>query len=127
MSDDLSGFSLMDLFRSEAETHAATLSEGLLALEGAPATTPAMIEPMMRAAHSLKGAARIVGIEPAVKIAHAMEDAFVAVQEGKCKLLPRHVDVLLRALDMLNAVAQSPEGAAEDAAAVEGMVAEIQG
>jgi two-component system, chemotaxis family, sensor histidine kinase and response regulator WspE len=125
MSDDLSGFSLMDLFRSEAETHAATLSEGLLALEGATATSPAMIEPMMRAAHSLKGAARIVGIEPAVKISHAMEDAFVAVQEGKCKLLPRHVDVLLRALDMLNSIAQAPEGA-EDAAGVESIVAEIQ-
>ena len=31
----------------------------------------------MRAAHSLKGAARIVEIHPGVTIAHAMEDLFV--------------------------------------------------
>ena len=32
----------------------------------------------MRAAHSLKGAARIVGLDAAVRVAHAMEDCFVA-------------------------------------------------
>src|SRR5436853_109754 len=58
MSDDLSGFSLMDLFRSEAEGQTATLSSGLLALERDEGGTPAMVESMMRAAHSLKGAAR---------------------------------------------------------------------
>ena len=31
MSDDLSGFSLMDLFRSEADGQTALLTEGLLA------------------------------------------------------------------------------------------------
>ncbi len=82
MSDDLSGFSLMDLFRSEADGQVATLSEGLIALEGS-ATTSQAIEPLMRAAHSLKGAARIVGLEPAVRIAHALEDAFVAAQAGE--------------------------------------------
>ena len=33
MSDDLSGFSLMDLFRSEADGQVALLTEGLMALE----------------------------------------------------------------------------------------------
>ena len=40
MSDDLSGFSLMDLFRSEAEGQTAVLAEGLMALEGADAVGP---------------------------------------------------------------------------------------
>ncbi len=62
MSDDLSGFSMMDLFRMEAEERLAVLSQGLVALEGAGATAE-VIEPLMRAAHSLKGAARIVGLE----------------------------------------------------------------
>ena len=31
MSGDLSGFSMMDLFRMEAESHTATLSVGLVA------------------------------------------------------------------------------------------------
>src|SRR5208282_1381788 len=52
-SDDLSGFSMMDLFRMEAEERLAVLSKGLVALEGTGATAE-VIEPLMRAAHSLK-------------------------------------------------------------------------
>ena len=47
---------MMELFRMEAESHTATLSAGLVSLEGTPAA-PEVIEPLMRAAHSLKGAA----------------------------------------------------------------------
>jgi two-component system sensor histidine kinase and response regulator WspE len=131
MTDDLSGFSLMDLFRSEAEGHTGTLSAGLLALEQGGASAPATIEPMMRAAHSLKGAARIVGFEPAVRVAHVMEDCFVAVQQGRCRLDPAHIDVLLRGLDLLTRVAQVPEDqiaqwSAENEPAVEAMVGEIR-
>ena len=85
LSSDLSGFSMMELFRMEAESHTATLSAGLVALEGASAS-PEVIEPLMRAAHSLKGAARIVGLDAAVRVAHAMEDCFVAAQKGKLVL-----------------------------------------
>ena len=88
MSDDLSGFSLMDLFRSEAEGQTAILSEGLLALEGGDAPSPAALEPLMRAAHSLKGAARIVGLDAAVRVAHALEDNFVAAQHGEFAIRP---------------------------------------
>ena len=49
MSGDLSGFSMMDLFRMEAESHTATLSAGLVAIEGASAA-PEVIEPLMRGA-----------------------------------------------------------------------------
>ena len=34
----------------------------------------------MRAAHSIKGAARVVGVDPAVSVAHVMEDCFVAAR-----------------------------------------------
>ena len=113
MSDDLSGFSLMDLFRSEADGQVATLSEGLIALEGATQTAQA-IEPLMRAAHSLKGAARIVGLEPAVRIAHALEDAFVAAQAGEFIIGGPAVDVMLRAVDLLAKIALLEEGQATE-------------
>ncbi len=105
MSDDLSGFSMMELFRAETESQTAILSSGLLALEGADAS-PETIEPMMRAAHSLKGAARIVGVEAAVRIAHAMEDCFVAAQRGQIRIRPIDVDVLLGAVDVLTQISQ---------------------
>lgn len=108
MSDDLSGFSLMDLFRSEADGQTATLAEGLLNLEGAGAT-PAAIEPLMRAAHSLKGAARIVGLEAAVRVAHALEDCFVDAGNGKFAIQSHHVDVFLKAVDLLGRSSQVAE------------------
>ena len=92
-------FSMMDLFREEVRANAATLNHGLVALEGAP-DNPQKIEPLMRAAHSIKGAARIVNIESAVHLAHVMEDAFVAAQEG-IRIGPADVDVLLRGVDVL--------------------------
>src|SRR5271157_4629586 len=109
MSDDLSGFSMMDLFRMEAEERLAVLSQGLVALEGSGATAK-VIEPLMRAAHSLKGAARIVGLGAAVQVAHAMEDCLVAAQKGQVKLEPAHIDALLVGVDLLMQVSKISEG-----------------
>jgi len=105
VSDDLSGFSMMELFRAEAEGQTAVLSAGLLALEaGGPGASGADLEAMMRAAHSLKGAARIVGVGAAVRVAHALEDCFVAAQNGAPPFTAAQADVLLRAVDLLAAV-----------------------
>jgi two-component system, chemotaxis family, sensor histidine kinase and response regulator WspE len=102
-------FSMMDLFREEVRAHAATLNQGLIDLEKDPAT-PQRIEPLMRAAHSIKGAARIVNIEAAVQLAHVMEDALVAAQEGRIKIGPTDIDVLLCGADMLAGLGQIGEG-----------------
>ena len=132
MSDDLSGFSLMDLFRSEADGQTALLTEGLLALEGEAEPSPVALESLMRAAHSLKGAARIVGLDAAVRVAHALEDNFVAAQRGEFSIQSAHVDVMLKAVDLLAQIAQLPEeGAAswqaENEARIEGTVASLEG
>src|SRR5438270_1843158 len=129
MSSDLSGFSLLELFRMEAESHTAALSAGLVALEGASAS-PQSIEPLMRAAHSLKGAARIVGLDAAVKVAHALEDCFVAAQKGQLVLQPGHVDILLRGVDLLVQAAQLGEPDLETwqaghAAEIDALVADL--
>lgn len=111
MPDDGQGigdFSMLDLFRAEIETHAPALNESLLALEKDP-SQPKRLEALMRAAHSIKGAARIVDVDPAVKIAHVMEDSFVAAQRGEIVLTSDAVDILLRGVDALSRIAQSSE------------------
>ena len=97
--DDLSSFSMLDLFRMEAQAQARVLTDGLLRSERA--ADAATLEAMMRAAHSTKGAAAIVGMEPMVSLAHAMEDVFVAAQQGRLTLDPAGVDILLGAVDLL--------------------------
>ncbi len=109
--DDLSGFSMMELFRVEAESQTAILTAGLLALERNPMAAD-HLEACMRAAHSLKGAARIVNLNASVKIAHAMEDCFVAAQKGKVTLGQTQVNCLLHGVDWLARISQLPEAEA---------------
>jgi two-component system, chemotaxis family, sensor histidine kinase and response regulator WspE len=105
---DLSQFSLLGLFRVETETQALVLTSGLLALERDP-TLADHLEACMRAAHSLKGAAQIVGLAVAVRVAHAMEDCFVAAQNGQVTLRQAHIDQLLAATDLLSRIAHTAE------------------
>jgi two-component system, chemotaxis family, sensor histidine kinase and response regulator WspE len=108
-NQDMSNFSMMELFRMEAETQVEILNDNLLALEN-NASSPTELESLMRAAHSLKGAARIVGLDIAVKIAHVMEDCFVAAQSGTIFLdSPDKIDVLLRSVDLLYRISQLEE------------------
>lgn len=122
-SDDLGSLSMLELFRAEVDSHAAHLSAGLLHLEtGAPSSDS--IASMMRAAHSIKGAARIVGVDAAVGLAHAMEDCFVAAQQGRLALGQSEVDVLLEGLDLLKQVSlQGPDAIAPQA--IERLIARL--
>ncbi len=97
---------LLDIFSSEAESHAAALSSGLVELEsGSPSAST--LDKLMRAAHSLKGAARVIGLEEVVALAHAMEDRFVAAQQGST-LTSAEIDLLLVGADQLAAIAKVP-------------------
>jgi two-component system sensor histidine kinase and response regulator WspE len=107
-TSDLSQFSMLDLFRVEVESQGKILTDGLLALEREPAAAKTL-EACMRAAHSLKGAARIVNLNAGVRTTHVMEDCFVAAQRGKLILQPAQIDVLLRGVDLLTRIAQTDE------------------
>jgi len=96
--------SLLELFSLEAEAQTQVLSAGLLALERDP-TQADHLESCMRAAHSLKGAARIVGVDAGVSVAHVMEDCLVSAQEGRLYLRPEHIDALLQGTDLLMRIA----------------------
>ena len=127
--NDLSNFSMLDLFKTEVENQVAVLNEGLLALEK-NAEAPRVLETLMRAAHSLKGAARIVQIDPAVRVAHALEDCFVAAQKGAIVLKLEKMDVVLQGIDFLTRVGSLKEQELNDwitkqAAETEALVAKI--
>jgi len=122
MTDD--DQSLLELFREEAAAQTRVLSDGLLALEHRPADAAAL-EACMRAAHSLKGAARIIGLQDGVDIAHVMEECFVGAQRGELQLTPAHIDVLLRGVDMLLRVGEAKPDAPVTRAHIDGFVARM--
>jgi two-component system sensor histidine kinase and response regulator WspE len=96
---------MLEMFRTEVETHMAVLNDGLLSLEKDPSRTDCC-EALMRAAHSIKGAAKIVGIPAAVAVAHAIEDSFVAARAGRVQITSALVDVLLAGVDLLGRAAE---------------------
>ncbi|HTB67913.1 MAG TPA: hybrid sensor histidine kinase/response regulator [Steroidobacteraceae bacterium] len=112
---------MLDLFRLEVEAQGQVLTLGLLALERRP-TAADQLEECMRAAHSLKGAASIVGLQAGVRVAHAMEDCFVAAQEGGLLLRQDQIDRLLRGVDLLGRIGMASEPAGE----VDGFLADLQ-
>ncbi|WP_345812414.1 hybrid sensor histidine kinase/response regulator [Paraburkholderia sp. PREW-6R] len=123
MTDDPRRPSLIDLFREEARTQARVLADGLLVLDRVPADATAL-EACMRAAHSLKGAARIVGVQVGVELAHAMEDCFVAAQERRALLDAAWIDELLRGVDIVAHLGNDEDDSAQ--AAVSACVAALQ-
>jgi len=106
--EDLSNLSMMELFRAEAENQTAILSGGLLELERGFSSNQ-LFDSLMRAAHSLKGAARIVNLQAAVRVAHALEDCFVAAEHGRVELRQVQVDVLFQGVDLLAQLAKGTE------------------
>ncbi len=97
---------LLALYAVEAAEHLGTLNEVLLRLEtlqgeGKKAERRRFIEDLGRAAHSLKGASRAVGMASVEKIAHRMESIFDGVQSGKLELTPEVADALYDALDAI--------------------------
>lgn len=106
---DLSNLSMRDLFRMEAENQTAILAQGLLELEK-DAGSGDKLEVLMRASHSVKGAARIVGIDAVVDLAHKLEDCFVAAQRRELHLASNHIDLLLQTVDAIVQIAHLDEG-----------------
>jgi len=99
MSSGFEDSSLFDLFRMEAEEQVRVLQDELIQVETGKATA-ASLESLMRAAHSLKGAARIIGLDVIVQLTHAMEDRFVKAQAGVA-LDSADIDRMLQATDWL--------------------------
>ena len=126
MSGDLSHLSLAELFQAEADSQAKVLTSSLLNLDRRPDAAEDL-EACMRAAHSLKGAARIVQADGAVALAHAMEDLFVAAQQGRLRLDQGAVDVLLQAVDLLCAAAAPNADGQAVGQRVDAAIGQLQG
>jgi two-component system, chemotaxis family, sensor kinase CheA len=92
---------LLTIFRDETKEHLAAISDGLLALEKAvePEIRKKVLESVFREAHSLKGAARSVGMNGIESLSHALEGVFAAIKRREVATTPALFDLLHRAAD----------------------------
>ncbi len=91
-----------ELFCEEATDQLATLSNGLLELEKNPGEVE-RYSTLMRAAHTIKGAAATMGYAEMAKLAHALEDVLHLGERGAIALGANEVSVSLHAVDSLRA------------------------
>ena len=103
---------LISGFRTELAEHIQTMNDGLLALEQnrvAGEQRRTTLEDVFRAAHSLKGAARAIGVTAVEQLAHALEDVLAAMQKDAIELTPALFTACYRACDAIQAVQASYE------------------
>ncbi len=93
----------LSLFRKEAEIHIQELGKGLLALESDPQDrTP--LEEIRRRAHTLKGAAKMMGLTAVNQAAHSMEDILEGIRMESSELDKDTFDKLFLSLDSIKAL-----------------------
>lgn len=110
-------------FRIEARELLENLAQGVLTLEKGQGDTELLVC-LLRYAHTLKGAARVVKLPDIADNAHALEDLLVPFRDGS-QQPPRHIidavlrliDAMVAALALLDAVPTSPpQGARSETA-----------
>jgi len=88
------------LFAQEAQERLSALASQLLALEESGADAD-LVASIFREAHTLKGAAAVVGMTEVSSVAHVMEDLLEGVRSGTRPATPELIDALLAAVDGL--------------------------
>lgn len=89
---------LLATFRAEVEERLASLSAGLLQLETHPSAKQ-LVAGLFRDAHTVKGSARMMGLQQVLETAHAAEDLLGAVRDGRFAVRRDLVDLLLATVD----------------------------
>lgn len=98
---------LLSSFRAELTEHIQTITDGLLALEQRSVTgeqRQSTLEDIFRAAHSLKGAARAMGVTAVEQLAHALEGVLDGIRRDAIELGVELFNTCYRALDAIQAV-----------------------
>ncbi|MFN8148877.1 MAG: response regulator [Candidatus Nanopelagicales bacterium] len=119
---------LVATFRAEVEDRLASLRDGLLGLEEHPSPRQLVVS-LFRDAHTVKGSARMLGLDGVVTLAHRAEDLLGMLRDGRTGVRSDLVDLLLVTTDALGRSLPgadrpvAPEAVAEVVAALDAALA----
>jgi two-component system chemotaxis sensor kinase CheA len=97
----------------EAKGYLERIASGLLTLESAPDDQGA-IDAIFREAHTMKGAAGMVGMMRVSRLAHRLEDLLVELRDKKRRATPELTDAMLLVVDGLGRLIASASGSEQD-------------
>lgn len=101
MNDDFDYSAFIGQFVTECQEHLEVMNADLLSLEEEPDNTDTLDE-IVREAHTIKGAAKMMGAEEIANIAHRMEDLLGEVREKRASMGGDLVDALFKGFDGLS-------------------------
>ena len=101
-SSEATPLPLLELFVSDTRDHAAVLKRGLVELAEDASQQPALLPGLLLAAHSIRGAAKIVGFEPAALVAEAVEATLHEAERSGTSIHPILSQPLLGAVESLD-------------------------
>ncbi len=106
---------LISSFRADLTDHVQGMTDGLLALEQERVSgeaRQATLADIFRAAHSLKGAARAVGVTAVEQVSHSLEGVLTRLQRDELHQTPELFSACYQAIDALQAVQEAYEAGA---------------
>lgn len=113
------------LFAMEAEQRLDALTSQVLALEHA-GDDPELLASIFREAHTLKGAAGVVGLDEFGAVAHAMENVLEQVRSGERLPTPAVIDRVLAAADGLRVMLPAVLAGEDQSAAAAALIASLE-
>ncbi|HKL48363.1 MAG TPA: response regulator [Desulfuromonadales bacterium] len=93
----------LDIFAREAEEHLDTLRQGVLRMEKEGCDQTLVLD-MLRSAHTLKGSARLLGLQDLSRVAHKLEEILKSLVGDERDMSENQVDLLLLGTDGLEAL-----------------------
>ena len=94
---------LVSTFLVELEEHARAMERDVMALERADGAPAQIYTSLFRSAHSLKGAARVIGLDAIETACHRFEEIVEALRDGRLSADAGLCQLLLSAADALSA------------------------
>lgn len=94
---------MLELFKAEIETQIKSLIEDLLAYQRNREEVR-LLDSLMRSAHSIKGAAKVFSFNAIVKLAHVLEDCFIAAKEKQVFLDDDLAELIFKSLDSIREI-----------------------
>ena len=90
----------LPIYLAETDEQVQLLDEGLIRLEQ-EGEEGELVQTLFRAAHTLKGAAGMIGHKRMVRVTHALENALDGIRKGDYTISTRFIDLCLEAVDAL--------------------------
>ena len=101
---------LLAVFRAETAENLAEMEQSLLTMEARGEADTELLRGTLRAAHTVKGNAAMVGYEDVVAVAHELEDSLEKARDGVLEITPAVISMMLDGVDSIRALLEGRNG-----------------